>query len=108
MQTNVFTWTNANPAVAHNINCGFTVAEVTTVDTTNGGSWYWNSQMANASSLDVDSGAYSGSNGLTPRAQSAAYVGSKGHSADPRVFGGRKRELFYDRGVVHRPLTVAP
>ena|SRR3990172_9487630 len=72
-QVKTFTWTNANPAVAHNINCGFTVAEVTTVDTTNGGSWYWNSQMANASSLDVDSGAYSGANGFTPLAQSAAY-----------------------------------
>lgn len=70
-QLKVFTWTNANPAVAHNIDCGFTVTEVTTIDTTNGGSWYWNSQMADASSLDVDSGAYSASNGVTPLSQNA-------------------------------------
>jgi len=72
-QIRTFTWTNPNPAVAHNLNVGFTVAEITTVDTTNGGSWYWNDQMADASSLDVDSGAYSGSNGFTPLSQSSAF-----------------------------------
>lgn len=72
-QIRTFTWTNPAAAVAYNINAGFTVAEITTVDTTNGGSWYWNDQMADASSLDVDSGTYSGSNGFTPLSQSSAF-----------------------------------
>jgi len=72
-QVKTFTFTNANPALARNQDVGFVVAEVTTVDTTNGGSWYWNNQMADAASLDVDSGAFSGSNGFTPLSQSAAY-----------------------------------
>jgi len=72
-QISTFTWTNANPAVAHNINTGFTVAEITTVDTTNGGSWYWCDRMAAASSIDVDSGAYSAANGFTALSQSSAY-----------------------------------
>lgn len=72
-QMRTFTWTNANPAVARNQDVGFTVAEITTVDTTNGGSWYWNNQMAAASSLDVDSGTISGSNGFTALAQSGTF-----------------------------------
>ncbi len=72
-QIRTYTWTNANPAVARNQNVGFTVAEITTVDTTNGGSWYWNDKMDDASSLDVDSGAISGTDGFTPLTQSSAY-----------------------------------
>ena len=72
-QIKTFSWTNANPAVARNLDVGFTVAEITTIDITNGGSWQWVTGMAAASSLDVDSGAISGSNGFTPLSQSSTY-----------------------------------
>tara|TARA_R110002096_G_scaffold48903_1_gene129381 strand:+ start:2836 stop:3432 length:597 start_codon:yes stop_codon:yes gene_type:complete len=72
-QIKTFTWTNASSAVARDQDVGFVVAEATTVDTTNGGSWYWNSQMADAASLDVDSGSFSTSNGFTPLSQSSQY-----------------------------------
>lgn len=72
-QLKTFTWTNPATAVARNVNVGFQVAEAITVDTTNGGSWYWNDQMANASVLDQDSGAFATSNGFTPLSQSANY-----------------------------------
>jgi len=72
-QIQTFSWTNPNPAVARNLDVGFTVAEITTVDTTNGGSWYWIDPMASGSSLDVDSGVISGSNGFTPLSQGAMY-----------------------------------
>ena len=72
-QVRTFRWTNANPAVARNQDVGFTVAEITTVDTTNGGSWYWNSEMDAASYLDVDAGTITTSNGFTPLSQSAIY-----------------------------------
>jgi len=73
-QVQTYTWTNANPAVARNQDVGFEVAEATTVDTTNGGSWYWNDQMAAASSLDVDAGTISGSNGFTALSESSNYA----------------------------------
>ena len=69
-QVKTFSWTNDNPAVARNLDTGFTVAEITTIDITNGGSWQWVSGMADASSLDVDAGTISGSNGFTPLAES--------------------------------------
>lgn len=72
-QVKTFTWTNASSAVARDQDVGFVVAEATTVDTTNGGSWYWNDQMAAASSLDVDSGTFSTSNGFTALSQSSNY-----------------------------------
>lgn len=72
-QVKTFTWTNASSAVARDQDVGFTVAEATTVDTTNGGSWYWNSQMNDAEVLDVDSGTFTTSNGFTPLSQNAAY-----------------------------------
>ena len=72
-QIRAYSWTNANPALARNINVGFTVAEILTIDTTNGGSWQWVTGMAAASYLDVDAGTITGSNGFTPLAQSAAY-----------------------------------
>jgi len=72
-QVRTYTWTNAATAVARNQSVGFTVAEATTVDTTNGGSWYWNKQMDDASYLDVDAGTITGTNGFTPLSQSASY-----------------------------------
>jgi len=72
-QIKTFTWTNANPAVARNLDVGFTVAEITTVDQTNGGSWYWNDQMGSGYYLDVDSGAITTSNGFTALSQSGRY-----------------------------------
>lgn len=72
-QQRSFTWTNAASALARDQDVGFEVAQATTVDTTNGGSWSWNSQMADASVLDVDSGTFSTTNGFTPLSQSASY-----------------------------------
>ena len=72
-QIKTFSWTNPAAAVARDLNVGFVVAEITTVDTTNGGSWYWNSEMADAAVLDVDSGAFATSNGFTPLSQGAIY-----------------------------------
>ena len=72
-QSKSFTWTNAAAALARDQDVGFLVEEAITVDTTNGGSWYWNAQMADASSLDQDSGAFSTSNGFTPLSQSSNY-----------------------------------
>lgn len=72
-QIKTFSWTNANPAVARNLDVGFLVAEITTIDITNGGSWQWVTGMAAGSSLDVDAGTISGSNGFTLLAQSAVY-----------------------------------
>lgn len=72
-QVKNFTWTNPNPAVARNLDCGFSPVEVTVVDMTNGGSWYWNSGFTNGTVLDVDAGTITGSNGVTPLAQNAIY-----------------------------------
>lgn len=72
-QIKTFSWTNANPAVARNIDVGFTVDEITTIDITNGGSWQWVKGMADASYLDVDAGTITGTNGFTPLAQNAVY-----------------------------------
>jgi hypothetical protein len=68
-QVKVFSWTNPSPAVARNLDVGFTVSQITVVDQTNGGSWYWNSSMSSGYVLDVDSGAITTSNGVTPLAQ---------------------------------------
>lgn len=75
-QIKTFSWTNPNPAVARDLNVGFTVAEITTIDVTNGGSWQWVEGMPAASSLDVDAGTISLSNGFTPLAESANYGAS--------------------------------
>jgi hypothetical protein len=72
-QLKVLSWTNPATAVARNHDCGFTVAEVTTVDVTNGGSWYWNSGMTSGYYLDVDAGTITTSNGFTPLNQGAIY-----------------------------------
>lgn len=65
-QMKSFSWTNPASAVARNLDCGFEVAEATTVDVTNGGSWYWNTGMADGYYLDVDAGTITTSNGFTP------------------------------------------
>lgn len=72
-QAKVFTWTNPTPAVARNLDVGFEVDEITIVDKTNGGSWYWNSGMTSATVLDVDAGTIAGSNGVTPLEQDAVF-----------------------------------
>jgi len=66
---------------------GFTVNEITIVDKTNGGSFYWNSGMATASILDVDSGVVTTTNGVTPLSQSAAFGATVSNftSANPGV-----------------------
>jgi len=72
-QVKTFTWTNPNPAVARNLDCGFDPVEITIVDLTNGGSWYWNAGFVDDSVLDVDAGTISGSDGVTPLSQNAIY-----------------------------------
>ena len=72
-QVKTFGWTNAGTAVARDQDVGFVVAEVSTYDTTNGGSWYWTSNMADAAVLDVDSGSFGTTNGFTPLAESVNY-----------------------------------
>ena len=86
-QVKTFSWTNPNPAVARDLDVGFTVAEITTVDTTNGGSWYWNSEMDAASVLDVDAGSIATSNGFTALSESANYGATISNftSANPGV-----------------------
>jgi hypothetical protein len=75
-QIKTFSWTNPNPAVARNLDVGFTVAQITTIDVTNGGSWMWVTGMPVGSSLDVDAGTISLSNGFTPLAQNASFGAS--------------------------------
>ncbi len=72
-QAKTFGWTNPATAVARNENVGFSVSEITTVDITTGGSFYWNSSMADASYLDVDAGTITATNGFTPISQSATF-----------------------------------
>lgn len=72
-QVKTFTWTNPNPAVARNLDCGFDPVEITIVDLTNGGSWYWNSGFTDGYVLDVDAGTIASSNGVTPLTQNAVF-----------------------------------
>jgi len=72
-QVKTFTWTNPNPAVARNLDCGFDPVEITIVDLTNGGSWYWNSGFSDGNVLDVDAGTIASSNGVTPLSQDAIF-----------------------------------
>jgi len=72
-QVKTFNWTNPNPAVARNLNCGFDPVEVTIVDLTSGGSWYWAKGFVDGTVLDVDAGTITGSNGVTPLSQSPVY-----------------------------------
>jgi len=75
-QIKTYNWTNANPAVARDQDVGFTVAKITTIDITNGGSWQWVNGMVNGSYLDVDAGTITGTNGFTPLAESANFGAS--------------------------------
>jgi hypothetical protein len=72
-QAKKITWTNPTPAIARNLDVGFAPDEVTIVDLTNGGSWYWNSAFTDGTVLDVDAGTIAGANGVTPVSQSASY-----------------------------------
>lgn len=72
-QIKTVSWTNANPAVARNQDVGFEVAEIITIDTTNGGSWMWVDGMDDASYLDIDAGTITATNGFTPLAQDAQF-----------------------------------
>ena len=72
-QIRSFSWTNPALAVARNLNVGFTVAEVTSIDITTGGSFYWMDTMAAASYLDVDAGTIAATDGFTPYSSSANY-----------------------------------
>ena len=72
-QVKKFAWTNPNPAVARNLDCGYDPVEITIVDLTNGGSWYWASGFTDATVLDVDAGTIAGTLGVTPLSQNAIY-----------------------------------
>jgi len=72
-QVKVFDWTNPNPAVARNLDCGFDPVKVTVVDLTNGGSWMWIEGFTDGTVLDVDAGTITGSNGVTPLSQSSVF-----------------------------------
>lgn len=87
MQQKTFSWTNAASAVARNLDCGFTVAEVTVTDGTNGGQFYWNSGMPTASVIDVDGGTYTSTNGVTPLTQGGIFAAPMSNftSANPGV-----------------------
>lgn len=72
-QIKTFSWTNPAAAVARNLDCGFEPTEVTSVDVTNGGSWYWIDSMGDGYYLDVDAGTVTASNGMTPLSQNSVY-----------------------------------
>ncbi|HTJ53628.1 MAG TPA: hypothetical protein VL443_29440 [Cyclobacteriaceae bacterium] len=59
-------WTNPASAVVRIESVGFEVSEATTVNVTDGGSFYWNSSMPDGYYLDVDAGTITTSNGFTP------------------------------------------
>ena len=72
-QIKTFSWTNPASAVARNLDVGFAVAEVTTINVTAGGSFQWMDTMPVGYYLDVDAGTITTSNGFTPLAQSAVF-----------------------------------
>jgi hypothetical protein len=72
-QIKVETWTNPSTAVAKDFNLGFEVAEVVSIDITNGGSWQWLNGMGDGYYLDVDAGTVTTSNGATPLDEDATY-----------------------------------
>ena len=71
-QMKVFGWTNPAAAVVRNESIGFTVSEITVTNISDGWQKYWNSSMADASYILVDTGVYTNTNGFTPLAQSTA------------------------------------
>jgi len=75
-QMKTFSWTNPASAVARNLDVGFEVAEVTSVNITDGGSFYWCDGMTDGYYLDVDAGTITTSNGFTPLDQGAIFGAS--------------------------------
>lgn len=73
-QMKSFSWTNPAAAVARNLDCGFEVAEATSVNITDGGSFYWNDAMDDGYYLDVDAGTITTSNGFTPLNQGDVFA----------------------------------
>jgi len=71
-QMRVIGWTNPAAAVVRNQSIGFTVSQITVTNVTDGAQYYWDSSMAAASYLTVDTGAVTLTNGFTPLAQSTA------------------------------------
>lgn len=72
-QMKQFSWTNANPAVARNLDVGFDVAKIEIWDLSTPNRFEWNSNMADASVFVLGTLAYTTTNGVTPLAQDAAY-----------------------------------
>jgi hypothetical protein len=68
-----FSWTNANPAVARNLNVGFTVSKIEIWDLTTPNRFEWTSDMADAAYFTLGTLAYTTSNGITPLSQSSTY-----------------------------------
>jgi hypothetical protein len=66
-------WTNAASVTTRTENVGFEVSEITTINVTDGGSFYWNSSMPDGYYLDVDAGTITTSNGFTPVSQGAMF-----------------------------------
>jgi len=72
-QIDIQTWTNPASAVARDFDVGFEVAEVISIDITNGGSWQWIKGMGDGYVLDVDAGTVATSNGVTPLNEGAIF-----------------------------------
>lgn len=69
-----FTFTNPNPAVAVNLDVGFTVSQILSIDKTGAAAdaWQWVLGMDNASFLNAD-GSITATNGFTPLTEDSVY-----------------------------------
>lgn len=72
-QKKQFSWTNPNPAVARNLDVGFSVSKVEIWDLTTPNRFEWTSNMASAAYFTLGTLAYTTSNGVTPLSQSSTY-----------------------------------
>jgi len=72
-QVKRFAWTNPNPAVARNLDVGFTAAKVEIWDLTTPNRFEWTANMADASIFVLGTLAYTTTNGVTPLSQDAAF-----------------------------------
>ncbi len=74
-QIRTFQFTNPATAVVVNLDVGFTVSEIKTIDPTGGtgGTFEWVVGMADASYIDGTTGLTVTTNGFTPLSQSSAY-----------------------------------
>jgi len=72
-QSKTFPWTNPNPAIARNLDVGFQANEITIVDITNGGQYYWNDGFPDGYIQDVDAGSMITTNGVTPLSQGGMF-----------------------------------